>query len=390
MIQSRKKSICSHFRHLYSNWIFVAGLLFIGFSAKAADPVPTSTWSYPIIWNIDEQVTWYFDLTGTNFSAGQDIYMWVWQPSEPDAGNWTNSSDFAKLKYEPAKGNMVWSFTLTPTAYFKKTVADFATFDNYFWMLLKSKDGATVTGAFNVMCPRVQVGTFKTSGAALQVFPSNFGIDTPVSILVNTSKSFVNGVVGGMAGKDSIFFESGINNFLDAHFLFDPNIVSTHAKTAMKKMATNVYKIDMIPYQYFGISQSLSFDNLTFFLWALDGTKGTADASGKNYLIGNTNLPVVSYFPQKFCQYDILTITRTNNEKSASSVIYTFTAGTTKFTGNLTGSTNTMSATINLMEKIGSLSGLTKLNLTITVVKGTNTVEVYNSDLPLVPLSELQ
>jgi hypothetical protein len=49
-----------------------------------------------------------------------------------------------------------------------------------------------------------------------------------------------------------------------------------------------------------------------------------------------------------------------------------------------------MSASINLIEKIGSLTGLTKLNLKINVVKGVNTLEVYNSDLPLVPLSDLQ
>lgn len=390
MILSRKKSICSHFCRLFSGWMLAAGLLFVGLSAKAADPAPSNTWSYPIIWNVDEQVTWYFDLTGTNFTAGQDVYMWVWQPSEPDAGNWANSSDFAKLKYEPTKGNMVWSFTFTPTLYFKKSVADLATFDNSFWMLLKSKNGSTVTGAFSMVCPRVQIGTFKTSGAALQVFPANFGIDTPVSILVNTSKSYVNGVIGGLALKDSIFFESGINNFLDAHFNFSPGNMSTHGKTAMKKLATNVYKIDMIPYQYFEVSQSLSFDNLTFYLWALDGTKGSADANGKNYLIGNTNLPVVSYFPQKFCQYDILNITRTNNEKSATSVSYTITAGTNTFSGNMIGTAASVSTSINLLEKVGSLTGLTKLNLKINVIKGTNSIEVYNSDIPLVPLSELQ
>lgn len=390
MILSKSKSICSYCTRRLAGTLLTVAFIVLGLSAKAADAVPASTWSYPIIWNLDEQVTWYFDLTGTNFSAGQDVYLWVWQPSEPDAGNWASSSDFAKLKYEPTKGNMVWSFTLTPTMYFKKTLTDLATFDNYFWMLLKSKDGSTVTGAFNVVCPRVQIGAFKSSGAALQVFPSNFGIDTPVSILVNTSKAYVNGVMGGLTAKDSIFMESGINNFLDAHFIFDPNNVATHGKTAMKKLATNVYKIDMVPYEYFGVSQSLSFDNLTFFLWSLDGTKGTADANGKNYLIGNTNVPVVSYFPQKFCQYDILTITRTNNEKSATTVNYTITAGTTSFSGTMTGTTASMSASISLIEKIGSLTGLTKLNLKIHVVKGANTLEVYNSDLPLVSLTDLQ
>jgi len=359
-------------------------------SLEAAEPGPANTWTFPVIWNVDEPVTWYFDLTGTKFTPGQDVYMWVWQPSEPDAGNWTNSSDFAKLNYEPAKGSMVWSFTVTPTTYFNKSVADLATFDNYFWMLLKSKDGSTVTGAFSMMCPRVQFGTFKSSGLAVQTYPANFNIDTPVSILVNTTKAYVDGVLGGLSSKEVIYMESGLNKFLDAHVKFDPNDQATHAKTLMRKIAPNVYKIDMIPYQYFGVDQTLSFDNLTFNLWSADGSKGTANAIGNYYLIGNTNVPVVTYFPQKFCQYDILTITRRNNEKTATSVEYSITAGTKTIEGIMTGTSASKTVTLNLLNEIGGLANLDKIRLVIFIVKGSTRVEVYNSDIPLVPLSDLQ
>lgn len=383
-----KSSASTHNRYSLVVWLLVL-VSFVG-TAKAAEPAPANTWTFPIIWNVDEPVTWYFDLTGTNFTAGQDVYMWAWQPSEPDAGNWTNSSDFAKLKYEPTKGGMVWSMTLSPTTYFGKTVADLATFDNYFWMLLKSKDGSTVTGAFNVVCPRVQIGSFKSSGAAVQTFPADFNIDTPVSILVNTSKAYVDGTLGGLSAKETIYMESGLNKFLDAHIQFDPNNQATHAKTLMRKVATNVYKIDMIPYEYFEVDPDLSFDNLTFNLWSADGVKGTSDAKGNFFLIGNTNVPIVTYFPQKFCQYDILTITRKNNEKSATSVEYSITAGTKKIEGVMQGSSQLKSVTLNLLKEIGAESKPEKLNLIIYIVKGSTKLEVYNSDLPLVTLSELQ
>lgn len=383
-----KTDASTHKQYSLVVWLLV--LVSFVSTTKAAEPAPANTWTFPIIWNVDEPVTWYFDLTGTKFTAGQDVYMWVWQPSEPDAGNWTNSSDFAKLKYEPAKGSMIWSMTLSPTTYFGKTVADLASFDNYFWMLLKSKDGSTVTGAFNVVCPRIQIGSFKSSGAAVQTFPANFNIDTPVSILVNTSKAYVDGALGGLSAKETIYMESGLNKFLDAHVQFDPNNPATHAKTLMRKVAANVYKIDMIPYEYFGVDQSLSFDNLTFNLWSADGVKGTADAKGNYYLIGNTNVPVVTYFPQKFCQYDILTITRKNNEKTATSVEYAITAGTKTFEGVLSGTSVSKSVTLNLLKEIGDITNLDKIKLVIYIVKGSTKIEVYNSDLPLVPLTELQ
>lgn len=30
-------------------------------------------WSYPVVYNYDEQVSWFFDLAGTSFADGEDI-----------------------------------------------------------------------------------------------------------------------------------------------------------------------------------------------------------------------------------------------------------------------------------------------------------------------------
>ena len=60
---------------------------------------PYKIWTDPVVYRASDQVTWYFDMTDTKFKAGEDLYLWSWAPSEPDAGNWDSSSDFAKLTY---------------------------------------------------------------------------------------------------------------------------------------------------------------------------------------------------------------------------------------------------------------------------------------------------
>ena len=33
----------------------------------------------------DEEVTFYYDMTDVGFQEGVDLYLWAWQPTEPDA-----------------------------------------------------------------------------------------------------------------------------------------------------------------------------------------------------------------------------------------------------------------------------------------------------------------
>ena len=90
----------------------------------ANDPVtrkaPNRMWTVPTVFEVDQPVTFYFDMTDAGFREGVDLYLWCWNPSEPDAGNWENSSDFAKLTYE---GDNIYSMTMTPTKYFSSGAA---------------------------------------------------------------------------------------------------------------------------------------------------------------------------------------------------------------------------------------------------------------------------
>ena len=60
-------------------------------------PKAPKCWTVPAVFTADEEVTFYYDLTDVGFQEGVDLYLWAWQPTEPDAGHGGNSSDFSKL-----------------------------------------------------------------------------------------------------------------------------------------------------------------------------------------------------------------------------------------------------------------------------------------------------
>ena len=79
-------------------------------------------WTVPAVFTADEEVTFYYDMTDVGFQEGVDLYLWAWQPTEPDAGHGGNSSDFAKLEYV---GNNIYKKTMIPTQYFHCDVSKF-------------------------------------------------------------------------------------------------------------------------------------------------------------------------------------------------------------------------------------------------------------------------
>jgi hypothetical protein len=106
---------------------------FIGLNAQIA---PTEVCTSPTSYNYDEEVTWYFNLTGnTSVTAGQDLYFYSWAPT---------SIPPTLMTYE---NNMLWSLTFTPTTLYNVTVAEIETDgDGAFWGNIQNNSGANVTG----------------------------------------------------------------------------------------------------------------------------------------------------------------------------------------------------------------------------------------------------
>lgn len=51
--------------------------MLVSVKGMAADS-PSNVWTYPTLFNYDEEVTWYFDLSGTTVQEGVDLYLWAW------------------------------------------------------------------------------------------------------------------------------------------------------------------------------------------------------------------------------------------------------------------------------------------------------------------------
>lgn len=374
----------------FSGILFALVLMMLPQVSSATEDagVPAKIWTYPVVYALDQQVTWYFDMTGTNFSEGQDLYLWAWSPSEPDAGNFDNSSEFAKLEYV---GDMVWKKTLTPTKYFNTTVANIESSAG-FWMRLKGKGNEKQSEVIQAPWSVGDIKTFKESGNAVQIYPEKFYIDQPLSLLVNANLVWTGAVQGGLAGEE-IHLHSGLNNFAEGAIVeYQAWIPEVSAKTKLTPIGDNIYKIDFIPREYFGVDEDFVMENIEFLFPAKDWAKvGTAEG-GKNFVVLAPGVvappdPVFYFFPQKFTQYDILTLVRKNNEKKSQGLIYTIVAGGKTITGEFTGKAEEMRAYVNLLQGLAGATNLDKINLE---VKDKNGSEILKTDIPLVPLSDLE
>jgi hypothetical protein len=334
--------------------LFALVMPFVAFPQEEAGDI-ASIWSYPVVYNYDEQVSWYFDLTGTTFAENEDIYIWIWSPSEPDAGNWENSSDFAKLTYV---GDLVWRFDLTPTVYFNQTIDEIKASAG-FWLRLKDKTGAKQSGVSSV--PLTDFSGFATSNEAFKFYPTKFYLDQPLSILFNSN------LVEGFEGATSVHMHAGLNDWDEQasqqYQAWLPEIVE---KTKLADMGNGIYRMDLIPGEYFNVPDGYVMTNMVFLFVKDDWAATTPDYVMKAPDAPVRPDPVLLFFPQKISQKDILVIIRQYNETYVSELTYTITAGTKTISGDFQGTVDDMKAYIDLCTELKGMTGISKINVKVT------------------------
>lgn len=354
----------------------IAALLLCPITLLAAEEAGdvSKVWTYPQVYQYSEQVTWYFDLAGTTFEEEDELYLWAWSPSEPDAGNWENSSDFAKLTYA---GNFIWKIELCPTTYFNVTAEDIAASAG-FWLRLKDKTGSKQSGVAQV--PITTFDDFFTAGELIRSIPTKPAIDAPVSILFNSN------LADGFEGATSVHMHSGLNNWddnaLQEYQAWLPEIVE---KTKLKDLGNGFYKMDLIPNEYYPIDEDYVMEDITFFFvkdnWA-------ATCAEQKLIAANVEAPkdpVFSFFPMKISKRDFLGISRLYNERGVISLQYTITAGSKVITGEISGTRDKISGFVDLVTELKDVEELTKINVE---VRDNNDRVISNTDIPLVTLDE--
>ncbi len=347
--------------------LILAFLLLPGIArAQEAAGSINDIWSFPVIYAYDEEVTWFFDLSTTTFAAESDVYIWIWSPSEPDAGNWENSSEFAKLTYE---GNMIWSFTLTPTDYFSMSAEDIAASAG-FWFRLKDKTGSLQSEVHNV--GYTPFSDFAGSGELFKSYPSSPLIDEGVSILFNAN------LAEGFEDATSVHFHSGLN-FWDLKVEYQSWIPEIVEKTQLKNMGGGIYKMDLIPQEYYSAPDGYVMENIVFLFVKDDWAATTPDQVIYAGEFIPPPPPEFKFFPLQISKKDFLGIIRTNNEPGINTLIYTITAGSVELTGEFTGGVSEIKGFVNLVTALQNVD-VTEIHV---VVKDNTDRTISDSVIPL-------
>lgn len=365
----------------------ILSILILAFPLIALCQEPIAEiWTKPAIFKADEEVTLFFDVSGTKFDGSSEaIYLWSWFPSEPDINHWENSSEFARLTQ--VKGN-VWSIKMTPTQYYSKPAADI--FELY--GLLKNKDGSKATDAFAAdKMNAIKLYNFNNitaDGKIIDHFPKQIKGDRPFSVVINTNNTWSDctstAKQGALATASNVHAHSGINSWTTN---VDNNPTNA-AKTQLTPLGNGIYRLDIIPWEYYG--KEVPISDVRFVFAPLDWSVTGTDKNCADFVINNQGVVVItpSYqlFPQRITKKDILTLLAVNPNVNATDLNYTITAGDITLTGKFEGVKPSFSASIDLATALKS-STATKIHVTIKTNAGG---VLLDSDVSLTPLTSLK
>ena len=248
-------------------------------------------YTIPAVYCPTDEVTFYFDMADAGFKEGTELYWWVWQPLEPDAGNWENSSDFAKLDY---LGDNMYKKTFVPAEYFFQNQTRFASVDELvafmeedwgeagYWSRLKTKDGAIQSGVFCIEHNRPDIADFLATGETYKIYSGDrtvgyseqWTMNKPLSILFNGDVQKIEGRTLNEWASDADFkffcvhaglhgFYTNLDDEIVEYDFVDPPAPNLNQqfnawredcvkKTSLKNIGNGVWRWNVtIPQEYF-------------------------------------------------------------------------------------------------------------------------------------------
>lgn len=383
-------------------------------NSKASTKVGTPVcWTVPAVFTPDQEVTFYYDVTDVGFPEGVDLYLWAWQPSEPDAGNGDNSSEFAKLTY---LGDNIYCKTMVPTEYFHTTVDAMTNADwSGFWQQLKTKRDDLWSTEFaapdsrqewETISKNADQGVFVYSGKKVKNFTDKWTLNEPLTFVFNPKVFTVGGKTmeefSTTSGFDGFKIHSGMDDwtYLQSVKVWIPGCME---KTNVQKLSNGYYSWSMTsPYDYYswnyaddgtkastGLESDYEPTNIAWLMVGIvngdwGGTCG--DQSTKAGQAVPYPDPSFSYFPTKLTANDILTLTRQYNGKLDGDLNCKIIAGNKELTGVLDGNRDKRQLSVNLLDDVTDKT-ISDLKVVITNKAG---VKVVDTTIPLVPLSEVE
>lgn len=356
----------------------MGGLLCAIPSLKAQQAIadPDRMWTVPAVYTMDEPVTWYFDFASADHLAdGEQLYLWIWAPTNPTGAP-------IPIQYS---GDRVWSISFTPTEFFGMTVEQlFANTEN-FYFLIRDLDATKLSGTLSL--PKTDhIRDFVERGEQMAFAPADFQLGSTLTVLFNA-----NLVDGFLPAPATVHMHGGLNDW-DVQQQFQVWLPEIREKTLFRHVGNGIYKKDLVPQTYFGVTEEYEFQNMVFVVAKYNGNEASPDWAGASpdYRIIAPGVPeppppVLSFFPLKVSIHDILVITRDNNLRGQR-LSYTIVGGGKSISGDMEGAMTRQRAYIQLAREFGGLN-IGSLRVSI---KDQNGTAIYDQDMPLMTVDNLK
>ncbi|MEQ8548035.1 MAG: Ig-like domain-containing protein [Cyclobacteriaceae bacterium] len=117
--------------------ILIMSTFFVCSMAWAQLP-PVSVCTSPTSYSFNEEVSWYYDLSGNDLAVpGDTLYFWSWEPNTPPNG----AVPLINIK------DRIWRLTWTPTEYYEVDLGTILAKGNgAFWHAIQDSEGNAITG----------------------------------------------------------------------------------------------------------------------------------------------------------------------------------------------------------------------------------------------------
>lgn len=347
-------------------------------------------WTQPAVFQADEEVSFYFDLTGTELAAvaeEQGVCVWTWFPSDPGE-TWGSPSDAAKLTH--VEGN-VWRWDLIPTEFYGVAAGK-----NYeFYGQLQTHNGEKQSLFAPDQDPANHITmygltTIKNDAVILDYHPKQFTPNKPVSVLLNAANVYPDNcdtdpILGELANAPNVHVHAGINGW---NTVIENN-EANQSKTQLTHLGDDIYRWDFIPNEYFGVKDGELVSSIHAVFASNDWSFIGKNTDCSDFFIEVPEqtepvVPVLTLFPSKVSVKDLMCIIRTDNESYVSALEYTITAGTKTLKGEFEGKQAEQIAYINLADELKDMGELEKIHLQI---KDNTGRIIADNDIVIVQLS---
>ena len=274
-------------------------LIMLAFAVGAWAQKPRVT-TFPAAFTLTEDVTLTIDVTGTALEGmSEDLYLWAWSNNGDNLnnGSWDNSGAKNRLT---KVGDNVYTLTFKCSEVYANPVTQIQG-------LVKTQSGSAKTDDSD---PILLYDFSQMDGLTGAVYPNLFGVNTPISIMVNLNNC------GNITDKENgpVHMHGALNEWglYQIDFNYDLN------RTALKPVEGHpgLWKLDLIPGEYFSKENAPVPEDLKVTgIWAVfnNGTwDQKADDNGSDFhfvpAVPVEKVQPAEFFLSKFTAEDVLPV----------------------------------------------------------------------------------